>query len=54
MTKVVLPLLIFADDCLAHSGHGAALFHIHEWDWTNWAFWITTFIVAATAVWRAR
>ena len=53
MDRIVLVLLCFAGDCLAHSGHGAPLIHAHGWEWAYWALGIGT-VAAAWVIWRAK
>ena len=54
MNKAAIPLLLFAGDCLAHPGHGAALIHTHEWHLENVWLWIAIAALAAVLGWRAR
>ena len=55
MKLILLPLLFFAGDCLAHPGHGAAQIHAHGWDWTQLALGLGMAAVAAALVyWRSK
>ena len=55
MKRILLPLLFFAGDCLAHPGHGAAQIHTHGWDWTQLALGLGMAAVAAALVyWRSK
>jgi len=55
MKPILLPLLFFAGNCLAHPGHGAAQIHTHGWDWTQLALGLGMAATAAALVyWRSK
>jgi hypothetical protein len=54
MNRVLVPLLLFSGECLAHPGHGAPLIHVHEWDWAHLSLGIGMVVVAAIAIWREK
>jgi len=53
MNRMVLLLLFFAGDCLAHPGHGAPMIHTHPSDWYL-LLGAGAILLAAILVWRGR
>ena len=54
MYRVIVPLLLIADECSAHPGHGAPLVHVHGWDSAHLALGIAIVALAAIAMWRVK
>ena len=55
MKAFLLPLSLFAGECLAHPGHGAALIHAHGWDWAQLGLGLGMLGIAAAVVyWRSK
>jgi hypothetical protein len=50
MNRVLVPLLLFSGECLAHPGHGAALIHVHGWDWGHLALGVGMIVAVAIAI----
>lgn len=54
MVRIVLPLLAFAGDALAHPGHGATALHLHDLELGHWALALAMAAVAGIVAWRSR
>ena len=54
MLRTVGMFLLLATEALAHPGHGGALGHIHNWDWSQLLFGLAVVAVAALAVWKVK
>ena len=49
-----LLLLVLATRVWAHPGHGAPMFHWHDWDIGRVIIWLAVIAVAALAAWKAK
>ncbi len=53
LRALALVLLSSAHQAWAHPGHGAPLFHWHEWDLGRIVIWLIVAAVAALAAWKS-
>jgi hypothetical protein len=54
MFRIIVPLIFFAGEVLAHPGHDAPSVHVHEWDLLRWALLAAIATIAGIAAWRAK
>ncbi len=51
---LVLLFLASSNNTWAHPGHGAPLFHWHEWDLERIIAWLLIVVIAALVAWKAK